>query len=387
MKEVVLALTPGDPEGIGPEITWKLLKKGAFRKQGIHLLCVGAREPFEKMGVPIVEYTPIAGAVIPKKIKGPFVWLLAPPKKIPSKFFKPGYQSGWAIDTATRMALTGEVSALVTGPISKDRLQRGGYPYPGHTEFLEAICTEPQYSNLNRRFSTIRTSASKAGAGVVPGEATPGMPGVTLGVTPGATHGVTMMLANSKLRVSLVTTHIGIKDLPIHRNRQALRRCILQTAQGLRNYWGIQKPKIAVAALNPHAGEAGRFGTEEIDFILPEIEALRAAHSRFFQLTGPFPADTLFALNAVAKSKDRYDAVVCLYHDQGLIPVKLLDFYHTVNVTLGLPVIRTSVDHGVGFDIAGKGIANPSSLHAAVELAAHLVRKQLGKHTQLGEAK
>jgi 4-hydroxythreonine-4-phosphate dehydrogenase len=169
---------------------------------------------------------------------------------------------------------------------------------------------------------------------------------------------------------------VGIHELPRALTREKVRRAVLHTAHHLRHDCGIRKPRIAVAALNPHAGEGGMFGDEETRVITPELEAIRAAHGKDFELLGPLPADTLFANHVMAKPKNRYDAVVCMYHDQGLIPVKLLDFPNTVNVTLGLPIVRTSVDHGTGFDIAGKGIADPSSFQAAIRLAADLVRRR-----------
>lgn len=185
-----------------------------------------------------------------------------------------------------------------------------------------------------------------------------------------------MMLANEQLRVSLVTTHCALKDVPRKLTRAKLKRAILQTAHGLRTLWKISCPRIAVAALNPHAGEGGIFGKEEIRILTPEIQALQkfARATGAFELEGPLPADTLFAKHAQAiarspKGRGLYDAVVCMYHDQGLIPVKLVDFPHTINLTLGLPIIRTSVDHGVAFDIAGKGVADPSSFQSALALA------------------
>jgi 4-hydroxy-L-threonine phosphate dehydrogenase PdxA len=153
-----------------------------------------------------------------------------------------------------------------------------------------------------------------------------------------------------------------------------VRRAILQTGIFLRERVGIRKPKIAVAALNPHAGENGLFGDEDRKIILPEIEKIRVEkHS--LELSGPHPADTLFAKHLSLPKKLRYDAVVCMYHDQGLVPVKLLDFKRTVNITLGLPFVRTSVDHGVGFDIAGKGKADASSMRSAIELALKISGK------------
>ena len=181
------------------------------------------------------------------------------------------------------------------------------------------------------------------------------------------------MLANDTLRVSLVTTHLALRDVPGALTQQKIISATKQTFNSLQAGWGIARPRVAVAALNPHAGESGLFGREEVEIICPAIRKLRKLG---YPAEGPFPADTLFAKHVSGPLKGRFDAVVCMYHDQGLIPVKLLDFGNTVNITLGLPMIRTSVDHGVGFDIAGSGQADHSSFRAAVALAERLVRKR-----------
>lgn len=331
---MILAVTPGDPEGIGPEIVWKTLKERKVPR-GARLLCVGAREPFERLGATVIDADP--GKLAYPSHAQPFVWLLPAPVRMPRKkgktLFLPGYQSGWSIETATQLALDGQVSALVTGPISKERLQRGGFLYPGHTEFLAELC----------RGKTTRRAPD-----------------------------VTMMLANDQLRITLATTHVALKDVPKHLTRAALKRAILHTAEHLEKWWGIRKPRIAVAALNPHAGEKGLFGKEEIRVIVPEIESIQRRYKGRFEISGPHPADTLFAKHISSDPNERYDAVVCMYHDQGLIPVKLLDFPRTVNITLGLPIVRTSVDHGVGFDLVGTGKADPSSFQAAIDSAIRI---------------
>jgi 4-hydroxythreonine-4-phosphate dehydrogenase len=333
----LLIITPGDPAGVGPEITWKTLQKPEYRS--IQILCVGARAPFDEMGALVVEVTEKelrAGAVFPQNSK-PFVWLLAAPtktlsKKKPTEASLAGFQSGWSIEKATALILDGLARALITGPISKERLQLGGYKYPGHTEMLADLCKQKKKPAPE----------------------------------------VTMMLANDQLRVSLATTHVSLKGVPKTLTRENIRRATTQTVDHLRKWWKIKRPKVAIAALNPHAGEAGLFGKEEIKTIAPEIKALQKHFGKTAEISGPVPADTLFAKNFLAKPEDRYDAVVCMYHDQGLIPVKLLDFRKTVNVTLGLPIVRTSVDHGVGFDIAKTGKADPSSLQAALDLAIQI---------------
>ena len=334
---MIIAVTPGDPAGIGPEVVWKALKRRV--PSAVSLLCVGARSPFEKMGVPVIEVNAelLKKGIRPPKTKKPYVWLLAAPIKAPRGRLLEGFQSGWAIEKATALVQQQIASALATGPISKERLQQGGFPYPGHTEFLADLC---------------------------------------------GVKNVTMMLANEKLRISLVTTHLALKDVPRAVTRARLRQTILHTADHLRRWWGIQRPHIAIAALNPHAGESGIFGTEEIRVLSPEIRHLQSQLGQTAELSGPLPADTLFAKHIMADPRQRYDAVVCMYHDQGLIPVKLLDFPQTVNITLGLPIVRTSVDHGVGFDIVGTGKADPSSLESAIGLAVQITKTLARRNTR-----
>ncbi len=328
-KGPVLAVTPGDPDGIGPEIVWKTLPKSPPRAQ---LLCVGAREPFDRMGVPVREVSlddlrPARGTLQAPASRTPYVWLLKAPSRAPRGKLLPGYQSGWAIEQAVSLVQSGLCQALVTGPISKERLQKGGYLYPGHTELLAKLCKTPQ---------------------------------------------VTMMLANDALRVTLVTTHLGIRGVSRALRQKDIEHTARQTIDSLRSWWGIRTPRVAILGLNPHAGEGGLFGREELDTIRPAIQALQKSYGSRARITGPHPADTFFAQHIGAPARERHDAVVCMYHDQGLIPVKLIDFARTVNVTLGLPILRTSVDHGTGFDIAGKGIADPSSFQAAVSLAIRI---------------
>ena len=340
-RKVVLAITPGDPDGVGPEVVWKSLCSSKARSKWKEhaLLCVGSRKPFDALGADIIEVKAREGGLLdltPPRRSKPFVWLLPAPTRAPKGKHLPGFQSGWSIQTATRIVQSGGAAALVTGPISKERLQRGGYPYVGHTDFLADLC--------------------------------------------GVDENFTMMLANDQLRISLVTTHLALKDVPQALSRQKIRRAVLQTAAFLRKDCGITRPKIAVAALNPHAGEGGILGNEEVDTIDPEVRSLRKTARGQFSILGPLPSDTLFANHVMAlrdgRLNDCFDAVVCMYHDQGLIPVKMLDFPRTVNLTLGLPLTRTSVDHGTAFDIAGLGIADPSSFESAVDLAICIVKNR-----------
>ncbi len=335
MPLLTLAITPGDPDGIGPEIVWKTFCKNPRLNQKANLVCIGASQPFKKLGAKII-LLPLEKELWPGFFKDhkndfPCIFILPAPTRSKARCL-PGFQAGWSIQTAAELALDHTVAALVTGPIHKDRLNRGGFRFPGHTEFLASLCK-------------IKSPVSPI-----------------------------MMLANSKLKVTLVTTHHALKDVA----RVLSQKKIIDTVQGtvlaLRESWKISRPRIAVCSLNPHAGENGRFGNEEKKILAPALKkaALLLNHSALIQ--GPFPADTLFAKECLLPKHKRVDAIVCMYHDQGLIPIKLLDFPNTVNITLGLPIIRTSVDHGVGFDIAGLGKADPSSFWAALKYAIRLAK-------------
>jgi 4-hydroxythreonine-4-phosphate dehydrogenase len=230
-----------------------------------------------------------------------------------------------AIARAVAMAQSREVAAVVTSPINKKALQDGaGFAFPGHTEYL----------------------AHLAGVGRV-----------------------VMMLASPMLRVVPVTIHIALAEVPRILTGNLIEETARITAAGLSRDFGLAKPRLAAAGLNPHAGERGAMGREEIEIIAPALERLRAEG---LDIAGPLPADTMFHEAARA----RYDAALTMYHDQGLIPIKALDFERGVNVTLGLPFIRTSPDHGTAYDIAGTGRANPASLIEALNLAAGMAARR-----------
>jgi 4-hydroxythreonine-4-phosphate dehydrogenase len=236
-----------------------------------------------------------------------------------------------AVETGVSLVRDGAASALCTAPIHKKALIDGaGFAYPGHTEFLAALAGVDQ---------------------------------------------VVMMLAaeavSPPLRVVPATIHIALRDVPAKLTTDSLRRSIEITEHGLRDSFGIPHPRIAVSGLNPHAGEGGAMGTEDAELIAPVVAALRETG---MQITGPLPADTMFH----AAARARYDAAVAMYHDQALIPIKTLDFDGGVNVTLGLPFVRTSPDHGTACDIAGQGIARPDSLIAALRLALRMAH---ARHT------
>lgn len=294
-KLPTIGITMGDPKGIGPEVIQKALTSSAIRRI-CRPIVFGDAEFFD--------------------------WKKA--KTLSARDC--GILSGFYIKQAAHAVLQGEIDAIVTGPICKEHLQKGGYPYPGHTEFLAAL------------------------AGV---------------------KEVRMMMAGPKLKVVLVTIHEPIKKISSLLTRGLILKTIELTDRALKHWFGIPRPRIAVAALNPHAGEKGIFGHEEKEVIGP---AIQMARRKAIDVDGPCPPDTLFWRAVHPRPEEKWDAVVVMYHDQGLIPLKLLHFEEAVNITLGLPFIRTSVDHGTAFDIAGKGIADPASLVAAIKLATQMAR-------------
>jgi 4-hydroxythreonine-4-phosphate dehydrogenase len=234
------------------------------------------------------------------------------------------------IETGAGLALSGAVCGLVTAPISKAPLYAAGFRFPGHTEFLGELTQSTRYDGA---------------------------------------RGPIMMLAVPGLRTTLVTVHEPLAKVSGALTIQKIVNAGLVTAQSLRRDFGVARPRIAVAGLNPHAGENGGIGREELEIIDPAVRSLRDLG---VDVTGPHPADSLFPVEMRA----RYDAAVCMYHDQALIPVKMLDFWGGVNVTLGLPIVRTSPDHGTAFDIAGRGLARADSLVAAILAADDIAQRR-----------
>ncbi|HXN05850.1 MAG TPA: 4-hydroxythreonine-4-phosphate dehydrogenase PdxA, partial [Nitrospiria bacterium] len=235
-----------------------------------------------------------------------------------------GKAAGMAIEKGAALALKGEIDAITTAPINKETLQMAGYSWPGHTEFLAALSGVSDFG---------------------------------------------MMIAGGPLKVVFVTIHEAVSNVPALIKKERVLKTILLACREMRNLFGISAPRIAVASLNPHGGENGLFGEEEAREILPAVAAARDAGHH---VTGPLSPDTLF----YKCYHGEYDAVVVMYHDQGLIPLKMIAFKKSVNLTLGLPFIRTSVDHGTAYDIAGQGVADPGSLREALLLAASLVGKR-----------
>jgi 4-hydroxythreonine-4-phosphate dehydrogenase len=275
-----IAITLGDPRGIGPEVVAKVMRDPP---EGADYVVVGPEPPTAP--VPAEE----AGRIV-----------------------------GESVERAVALAMRGDVQAIVTAPAEKKALNLAGYRYPGHTEWLAHL------------------------AGDVP---------------------VAMMLASDRLRVVLVTTHLPLRDVSRTLTTDRLLTTGGITKRALMEWWGIEQPRLAVCALNPHVGEGGLFGDEDQTILEPAARQLGAA--------GPLPADTVF----VRALRGEFDAVLAPYHDVGMTAIKVASFGCAVNVTLGLPFIRTSPDHGTAFDIAGKGIADPGSMRAAVELAVRLAQR------------
>lgn len=324
-----LAVSLGDPAGIGPEV---IAAAWARRSRDDHPFVVfGDAHHLGRTGAPV--------RVITDTTQARAVWDAAVPViDLPlGEGVEPGRPSpdaapcivSW-IEAAVRACLAGQTSALVTAPISKAILKSAGFAHPGHTEFIGALTEDVPW----------------------PYE-----------------RGPVMMLAAADLRVSLATIHLPLVKVADELSIERLVKVSRVTAQALVRDFGIASPRLALAGLNPHAGESGEIGTEEATLITPAAEILRGEGH---DMSGPLPADSLFA----PEIRRRYDAIVCMYHDQALIPIKMLDFWGGVNITLGLPVIRTSPDHGTAFDIAGRGAARPDSLIAALRSASAIALRR-----------
>jgi 4-hydroxythreonine-4-phosphate dehydrogenase len=295
-----LGLTLGDPRGIGPEIVAAALRDARVQACGASFTVIGPSGTNMPVDVSIGAWPGAASA-----------------QATADAVALAGLLSGRAIEEATRQALAGAVQGIVTAPIDKAALKAGGFDYPGHTEMLAALAQVP----------------------------------------------TTMMLASDRLRVVLATTHLALRDVPKAVTREALEHALQSTHDGLTQDFGIAQPRLALCALNPHAGDSGRFGNEDDTLLAPVARAFGAA--------GPLP-DTVF----VRAMLGEFDAVIAPYHDVGMTAIKVASFGHAVNVTLGLPFVRTSPDHGTALDIAGRGIANAESFVQAILLAVTMVRRR-----------
>jgi 4-hydroxythreonine-4-phosphate dehydrogenase len=327
MSLPIVGITMGDPTGIGPEIIVKALSM----EEPFHAcrpIVFGDREVLSRAiqiqnlpaSLEVIDEIPEDG-YLPQRI---FFFPLSHLEVTSLRFGKPDRACGEAmvkyIEEAVKWVRSGRLDAITTCPINKQAINDAGHPFSGHTELLAHF---------------VQASS------------------------------VAMMFLGSKWRIVLVTTHLPLKDVSRWITASRILSTIRLLDEGMREYFGIPHPKIAVLGLNPHCGEGGLFGEEEREEILP---AIAVAKSQGLKVEGPFPADSFFDL-----SGDRaFDAVIAMYHDQGLIPIKMFDFKEAVNFTLGLPFIRTSVGHGTAYDIAGRGLADPTNLIKALQMAAKL---------------
>jgi 4-hydroxythreonine-4-phosphate dehydrogenase len=331
-----LIITMGDPTGVGPEIIVQAVCAGAFADLDRPLVVAGDQAILQRAAAVCGRsYETRPGSRLAlgstEVLLGKYVLPVRELSRLEpasQNYGQPQVSSGQAmadyINWACDACLAEDAAGMVTAPINKQALQLAGVDFPGHTELLAERCRVDQ---------------------------------------------VVMMLAGERLRVCMVTTHCSLREVPQRLTKERILTTIRIAARALREQFGVETPRLAVLALNPHAGEGGLFGDEEQRHIVPAIAAARAEG---LAASGPHSADTLFWFAV----QGDYDAVICMYHDQGLIPLKLLHFEDGVNVTLGLPIVRTSVDHGTAYDLAGTGRASPASLVAAVRMAAHMAEKR-----------
>ncbi len=321
----------GEPAGIGGELTVKLAAKAAELTIGPVL---ALDDPARLKRIAQALNIPITIQTIETPGEAVHVWpkalpVMAEPLSAPSEPGTPSPENAGAvcrsIERAAKLAISGEVAAIVTNPIQKSALYAAGFDHPGHTEFLGKLA--------------------------------------------GLTEPPVMMLACDALRAVPVTIHQSLRGAVDSLTTDEIVRTALVTAAALIDHFGLSAPKIAIAGLNPHAGEGGAMGVEDIEIITPAVKQLQAAG---IDAKGPMPPDTMFS----PRARQGYDAAICMYHDQALIPVKALDFDGGVNVTLGLPFIRTSPDHGTALDIAGQGIASDASLIAAARMARQMAESR-----------
>ncbi|EOZ9391732.1 TPA: 4-hydroxythreonine-4-phosphate dehydrogenase PdxA [Enterobacter cancerogenus] len=324
MQQHRVVITPGEPAGIGPDLVVQL----AQRSWPVELVvCADAtllQDRAKLLGLPL-QLLPYDAGQQPSPQKAGTLTLLSVPLRSPVVPGQLSTENGhYVVDTLARACdgcINGEFAALITGPVHKGVINEAGIPFTGHTEFFEERSHSPK---------------------------------------------VVMMLATEAMRVALVTTHLPIKAIPDAITPELLREIIAILHHDLQTKFGIAQPHVLVCGLNPHAGEGGHMGTEEIDTIIPVLEEMRA---KGMNLSGPLPADTLFQ----PKYLDNADAVLAMYHDQGLPVLKYQGFGRGVNITLGLPFIRTSVDHGTALDLAGQGKADVGSFITALNLAIKMI--------------
>jgi 4-phospho-D-threonate 3-dehydrogenase / 4-phospho-D-erythronate 3-dehydrogenase len=328
-----IGITIGDPSGIGPEVSLKAVSNEEVLAACLPVLIGDARYLRHWSSVfglaPSYEIVDVGSPLLPllNALTSPVIYNLANlPDSIPMGQEQAvcGRSAAQFIEAAVSLCQSGQLDAITTAPINKKSLHLGGYPFPGHTEFLAALTGTDEFA---------------------------------------------MSFISPGLRVALLTTHVPLKEVSSYVKKAELEKLIRLVHREFVRY-GIERPRIAVAALNPHGGEGTLFGFEEASEMVPAIEACR--NQPGIEVSGPHSGDTIF----LRASRGEFDIVLSCYHDQGLIPIKCLSFGEAVNVTLGLPFIRTSVDHGTAFDIAGQGKADPSSMIAAIKLAVELFHQR-----------
>lgn len=339
----LIAVTSGEPAGVGPELCLRLAERDWARDCGARVVVLGDRALLAERAAQtgftgLLREWPAASGHLPPPLPG-VLDVLSLPLTAPVLAGRLDPANTRYVLALLDRALAGcrgsdgqapEFAAMVTAPVHKAVINAAGVPFTGHTEYLADACGVPR---------------------------------------------VVMMLAGGGLRVALATTHLPLKDVPAAITRESLATTLRILAADMVAKYGIEHPRILVAGLNPHAGEDGCLGREEIEVITPTLAALRAEG---LDLIGPLPADTMFT----PPQLKRGDCVLAMYHDQGLTALKYASFGHGINVTLGLPVIRTSVDHGTALDLAGKGTADPGSLFVAVEQAIEMARRAAGRRGQ-----
>ncbi len=332
-----LLITAGDPSGVGPEIIVKALanpRVGSLCRPIVvgppQTLFEAARRWAPSLKFREISSPPLPAHLLPSPPPGRIELIpIDPPGPHPAGVptASGARAAAESLSRAAELAISGKVDAVVTAPIYKEGMRRAGFPFPGHTEFFAAASKSPESG---------------------------------------------MMMVAGSLKIMLATIHVPLLSLGGLLSVETVLRAIRLSVRSLKEDFGRAHPKIGVAALNPHAGEEGMLGAEEEKWVAPAVALARGCGISAF---GPLPADTLFRRLA-----DReFDAAVALYHDQALIPIKLLAFGRAVNLTVGLPFVRTSVDHGTAFDIAGRGIADPGSLLSAMDLAARIARRRRTK--------
>ncbi|MBF0379565.1 MAG: 4-hydroxythreonine-4-phosphate dehydrogenase PdxA [Magnetococcales bacterium] len=319
----MIAITQGDPAGIGPEVTIKGFTPEPRRvhigDESLYRECaksLGSKIPMQSVAT-VKEATQLPSDIFA---------ILAPKDKQKNRVTGDAATTVESIRFACQLATTSDVQAVVTPPINKAALHKAGYNFPGHTEMLAT------YTGVKNPV---------------------------------------MMLATKGLKVVPATIHQALADVPKNLTKQLLEQVIRTTYRAMQLDFAIKFPRITIAGLNPHAGEDGAFGSEELDIISPLCDDLQKelCNNGSGEIRGPLPADTLFHKAA----RKEYDAVICMYHDQALIPLKMMGFGHAVNITLGLPIVRTSVDHGTAYNIAGRGVADATSFMEAVKMAGLIV--------------